>query len=70
MLYFRILQLAGAINVLLVTLLVPVSASLLGVLFLGETITAIEVAGMTVIGLGLLTVDGRVPAWVRHRLRT
>lgn len=69
-LYFRILQLAGAINVLLVTLMVPVSASLLGVLFLGETITAVEVAGMAVIGLGLLTVDGRLPAWVRHRFRT
>jgi len=68
-LYFRILQLAGAINVLLVTLLVPVSASLLGVLFLGETVTVVEVAGMMIIGLGLLTVDGRALAWVTRRRR-
>jgi drug/metabolite transporter (DMT)-like permease len=37
-LYFRILATAGATNVLLVTLLVPVSAILLGALVLGETL--------------------------------
>ena len=35
-LYFRILQTAGATNLLLVTLLIPVSAILMGTLFLGE----------------------------------
>ena len=35
-LYFRVLQTAGASNVVLVTFLVPVSASGLGVTFLGE----------------------------------
>lgn len=68
-LYFRILQLAGAINLLLVTLLIPVSATLLGVLFLGETVTPTEIAGMAVIGLGLLTVDGRVLSWLSGRWR-
>jgi drug/metabolite transporter (DMT)-like permease len=37
-LYFRILATVGATNVLLVTLLVPVSAILLGALVLGETL--------------------------------
>ncbi|WP_244534281.1 EamA family transporter [Moritella viscosa] len=37
-LYFKILELAGATNVLLVTLLVPVSAILLGSLFLNESL--------------------------------
>lgn len=68
-LYFRILQLAGAINLLLVTLLIPVSASVLGVLVLGDTITIAKVAGMAVIGLGLLTVDGRIFAFLSHRPR-
>lgn len=68
-LYFRILQLAGAINLLLVTLLIPVSASLLGVAFLGETVTTTEVAGMAVIGLALMTVDGRMLSFVLRRLR-
>ncbi len=67
-LYFRVLQVAGAVNVLLVTLLIPVSASLLGALFLGEVITVVEIAGMAIIGLGLLVVDGRLPALLRRRL--
>ena len=36
-LYFRILATAGATNLLLVTFLIPVSAILLGILFLGES---------------------------------
>ncbi len=67
-LYFRVLRVAGAVNVLLVTLLIPVSASLLGALFLGEAITPVEIAGMAVIGLGLLVVDGRLPALLYSRL--
>ncbi|WP_316976648.1 DMT family transporter [Shumkonia mesophila] len=67
-LYFQVLRTAGAVNVLLVTLLIPVSASLLGALFLGEAITAVEIAGMAVIGLGLLVVDGRLPALLHRRL--
>ena len=37
-LYFRILETAGATNLLLVTFLIPVSAILLGILVLGETL--------------------------------
>ncbi len=58
-LYFRILATAGATNLLLVTLLVPVSAILLGLMFLGETLLPRHVAGMTLIGLGLAAIDGR-----------
>ena len=59
-LYFRILATAGATNVLLVTLLVPVSAILLGVLVLGEVLEPNSIAGMTLIALGLALIDGRV----------
>lgn len=41
------------------TLIVPVSAILLGVLFLGESVAPFEMAGMALIGLGLVTIDGR-----------
>jgi drug/metabolite transporter (DMT)-like permease len=58
--YFRILAVAGATNVLLVTFLVPVSAILLGVLFLDETFTWRTLAGMVLIGLGLAAIDGRL----------
>jgi len=58
-LYFRILVTAGATNLLLVTFLIPVSAILLGTLFLGEVLLARHVAGMALIGAGLAAIDGR-----------
>lgn len=58
-LYFRILASAGATNLLLVTFLIPVSAILLGILFLGEVLLPRHVAGMALIGLGLGAIDGR-----------
>lgn len=58
-LYFRIMAAAGATNTSLVTLLVPPSAILLGVLFLGERLTSGEFAGMALIGFGLVILDGR-----------
>lgn len=61
--YFKILELAGATNVLLVTLLVPVSAILLGALFLNETLELIHFVGMALIALGLSAIDGRL--WKR-----
>lgn len=59
-LYFRIIASAGATNASLVTLIVPVSAILLGALFLGERLEAFELVGMALIGLGLVTIDGRL----------
>jgi drug/metabolite transporter (DMT)-like permease len=57
--FFRILARAGATNLLLVTFLIPVSALLLGVAFLGETVSAHQLLGMLLIGLGLAAIDGR-----------
>lgn len=59
-LFFRIMALAGATNTSLVTLLVPPSAILLGVLFLGETLQLTDIAGMALIGTGLMILDGRL----------
>jgi drug/metabolite transporter (DMT)-like permease len=66
LIYFHILAKAGATNISLVTFLVPVSAVLLGVAFLGETISVQTLAGMLVIGLGLAAIDGRPLAWLRR----
>jgi drug/metabolite transporter (DMT)-like permease len=57
--FFRILARAGATNLLLVTFLIPVSALMLGIAFLGETLGAHQFAGMLLIGLGLAAIDGR-----------
>ena len=62
-LYFRLLSNAGATNLLLVTFLIPVSAILLGALFLGETLKLQHVGGMVLIGFGLAAIDRR--AWRR-----
>ncbi|WP_084364160.1 DMT family transporter [Rhizobium sp. RU36D] len=59
-LFFRIMALAGATNASLVTLLVPPSALLLGILFLGERLEVTDLAGMTLIGAGLVVLDGRL----------
>lgn len=58
-LYFRILSLSGATNVQLVTFLVPVTAILLGALILGERLAPQHFAGMGLIALGLVVIDGR-----------
>lgn len=60
LLFFRILGLAGATNTSLVTLLIPPFAILLGAAFLGERLEATDFAGMLVIGLGLVVLDGRL----------
>ena len=59
-LFFRILSSGGATNISLVTLLVPVSAILLGSAFLGERLSPLEFTGMGLIALALVTIDGRV----------
>ena len=58
-LYYRILATAGAVNMSLVTFLVPISAIFLGVLFLNETLEFKHILGMAVIWLGLAIMDGR-----------
>ncbi len=58
--FFKILVNAGASNVMLVTLLIPITALILGNIFLGEQIQTKEIIGAFIIGSGLLFIDGRV----------
>jgi drug/metabolite transporter (DMT)-like permease len=67
--YYRILAAAGAVNLMLVTFLVPVSAILLGAIFLGERLSPNHFLGMAAIGLGLAAIDGRPWRWVRGMAR-
>lgn len=59
-LYFRLIARAGATNAVLVTLLIPVTAILLGAVFLDEHLYWLHFLGMLVIGLGLSVIDGRL----------
>lgn len=65
-LYFRILAVAGATSLLLVTFLIPPVAILLGVVVLGERLAMADLAGMALIGLGLAAIDGRLTTFLRR----
>jgi len=67
--YFRLLASSGATNLALVTFLNPVTALLLGALFLHEVVEPRHVTGMVLIGLGLAAIDGRILAWANRRVR-
>ncbi len=65
-LYFRILALAGATNLLLVTFLMPPGAVLWGATLLGEPVEPMALAGMGLILAGLVVIDGRIWRAVRR----
>lgn len=59
-LYFRLINTAGATNALLVTLLVPPFAIFFGTLFLDELLAPQDFAGLALIAIGLAAIDGRL----------
>jgi len=67
LIYFRVLSVAGPTNILLVTFLIPISAILLGFLVLGERLAWNAFAGMAMVFLGLITIDGRLLALFRQK---
>lgn len=64
--FFQIVRRSGASNVMLVTLLIPVTAILLGWLVLGEPISMRAIVGAIVIGSALLVIDGRAVGLLRR----
>lgn len=66
-LYFRLIETSGATNALLVTLLVPPVAILLGAMFLGEKLAPQDFAGLGLIALGLAAIDGRLISAIAPR---
>jgi drug/metabolite transporter (DMT)-like permease len=64
--YFALINYAGAVNATLVTLLVPVVALILGGLFLHEHLGWSTLAGMALILIGLIALDGRLTKAVRR----
>jgi drug/metabolite transporter (DMT)-like permease len=67
--YFRLLSTAGASNVLLVTFLIPVSASFLGMTILSERLDIRHFIGMALIGLGLAAIDSRPLKFIKQSMR-
>ena len=68
LLYYRVLEVAGAGNLMLVTLMIPPIAITLGAIWLNESLTPLAFAGFALIALGLVVIDGRLAARVRRVL--
>ncbi|MCA3561271.1 MAG: DMT family transporter [Aestuariivirga sp.] len=64
-LFFRVVARSGPANVLLVTMIIPVSAIALGYMVLGETLDRMEILGTLIIMLALVVIDGRAIRWLR-----
>ena len=65
MIYFRILALAGASNLMLVTIIVPIFAVTLDAIFLSQWVSVREMIGFCIIALGLAVMDGRVLSYLQ-----
>lgn len=63
--FFRVVARSGPANVLLVTMLIPVSAIAMGITVLGETLDLLEIIGTAVIIFALVIIDGRALKWLR-----
>lgn len=70
---FHIMTVSGPSNAMLVTLLIPVSAVVIGHLVLDEPALARHIAGGLVIAAALVLIDGRLPralgVWIRPKKR-
>ncbi|TCL09304.1 drug/metabolite transporter (DMT)-like permease [Shimia isoporae] len=60
LLYYRVLDMAGSGNLMLVTLLIPPFAIVLGAVFLGESLAPRAYFGFGLLAVGLLVLDGRL----------
>jgi len=65
-LYFKILESAGAGNLLICTIIIPPSSIFLNAFFLDQNITTNEYLGLIVIILGLIILDGRLFKKIIH----
>ena len=57
--YFKILESAGASNLLVCTIIIPPSAIVLNSIFLNQAVSQSETIGLLIIIMGLIVLDGR-----------
>ena len=58
-LYFKILEVAGSSNLMLVTLIVPIFARILDAVLLSQFVTGPDLFGFSLVAIGLIIMDGR-----------
>ena len=59
-LYFKILEVAGSSNLMLVTIIVPVFAIVLDAVLLSQFVTGSDLFGFALVAIGLFIMDGRL----------
>jgi drug/metabolite transporter (DMT)-like permease len=59
-LYFKILEVVGSSNLMLVTIIVPVFAIILDAILLSQFVTGSDLFGFTLVAIGLFIMDGRL----------
>lgn len=64
--FFKLLSTTGPTNLQLVTFMVPVGAITLGIMFLDEVLLPQHLIGMTLIGLGITFIDGRIMRYFKR----
>jgi len=69
LLYYRVLIMAGSGNLMLVTLLIPPVAIVLGAVILNEALRPEAYAGFALLALGLAVLDGRIWRLMRDWFR-
>ena len=60
LLYFKILKIAGASNLMLVTIIVPIFAVILDAMVLSQFISVSDMIGFVIVAIGLAVMDGRL----------
>ncbi len=68
-LYFRILELAGASNLMLVTIIVPVFALVIDAMLLQQFVSYADMAGFGLVAIGLMVMDGRLNRFIPVKLK-
>jgi len=66
-LYFRILEVAGSSNLMLVTIIVPVFAIILDAILLSQFVTGSDLFGFALVAIGLFIMDGRLNYYLLRR---
>jgi drug/metabolite transporter (DMT)-like permease len=67
LIYFRLIARAGATNALLTTFLTPVSAIVIGIVLLDESLSTHQLAGMAAIFVGIAAIDGRAGRFIARK---
>ena len=66
-LYFKILEVAGSSNLMLVTIIVPVFAIILDAILLSQFVTRSDLFGFALVAVGLFIMDGRLNYYLLGR---